>query len=76
MVSVETLPSESERAFTDEASNITMNDIKRWGINWKERYGVLPSGNYRISKEIVDFRDSGNYDEKIYYAKFNLLNLA
>lgn len=71
-ISVETLPSEGERAFTDEAWNITMNDITRWEIDWKERYGVLPSGNYRISKEIADFRDSGDYDEKTYYAEFEI----
>lgn len=40
--------------------------------NWGFLYGELPSGNYRIVKEIMDFRGTGDYDKKWYYAEFSL----
>lgn len=73
-VSVETLPSEYERAWTEEAWIIPMNDSTEWEVNWIELYGELPAGNYRIGKEIMDFRGSGDYDTNTYYANFKVVN--
>lgn len=72
--SVEILPSEYERAWTDEAWMISMNDEVEWEVNWEELYGELPAGYYRIGKNIMDFRDTGDYDEETYYANFEVLN--
>ena len=33
-------------------------------------YGELPSGSYRLGKSVMDFRDTGDYDQKGYYACF------
>ncbi len=41
-------------------------------IDWEWLYGKLPPGNYRIAKEVMDFRGSGNFDEKIFYAYFEI----
>ncbi len=41
-------------------------------INWEWLYGKLPKGNYRIAKEIMDFRESGDFDKKIFYAYFEI----
>lgn len=30
------------------------------------------TGKYRIGKEIMDFRASGNYDKAVYFAQFNI----
>jgi hypothetical protein len=71
---VEMTPSEYERAWTDEAWIIPMNDTVEWEVSWEWLYGELPDGNYRIGKKIMDFRSAGNYDEKIYYATFEVTN--
>lgn len=41
-------------------------------VNWEWLYGKLPKGNYRIAKEIMYFRLSGDYDKKIFYAYFEI----
>lgn len=71
---VETLPSEYELDWTSEAWIIPMNDTVEWEVDWELLYGELPDGNYRIGKEIMDFRSAGDYDEKIYYANFEVTN--
>lgn len=73
-VPVEILTSENERAWTDEAWTIPMGDTVEWEVDWKELYGELPAGYYRIGKEIMDFRDTGDYDTRIYYVTFEVLN--
>lgn len=73
-ISVETLPSEYDVAWTAEAYIIRMNDITEWEVNWEWLYGELPYGNYRIGKEIMDFRGGGDYDIFTYYAYFEIVN--
>ncbi|MBD5467659.1 MAG: hypothetical protein HDR21_05850 [Lachnospiraceae bacterium] len=41
--------------------------------DWGFLYGELTSGTYRIVKEIMDFRGSGDYDKKWYYAEFSVM---
>lgn len=73
-VPVDMFPSENELEWTAEAWIIPMDEIVEWEVNWENLYGELPNGNYRIGKEIMDFRDSGDYDKKNYYADFKILN--
>ncbi len=73
-VPVEMLPTEHNRAWDNLAWGIPMNDRVEWEVNWIELYGELSDGNYRIGKVIDDFRGSGDYDEKTYYANFELTN--
>lgn len=57
-------------AFTAEAWMIPMADSVEWEIDWEWLYGELSPGTYRIGKEIMNFRGTGDFDETIYYAEF------
>lgn len=54
----------------DEAYIIKTQNLTQWDIQWSDLYGTLPQGEYRIGKEIQDFRGGSDYDEKAYYAEF------
>ena len=51
---------------------IPSNESREFEINWEWLYGELPAGNYRIGKEIMDFRAVGDYDTEWYYAEFEI----
>lgn len=51
---------------------IPMNDTVEWDVDWEWLYGSLKPGYYRIGKEIIDFRGSGDFDKAIYYAEFEI----
>ena len=75
-VAVELLPMEYELAWTSEAWMIPNNAETEWEVNWSRLYGELPAGSYRISKSVMDFRGTGDYDTKTYYAGFDLVDAA
>lgn len=72
-IPVETLELEHDIAWTAEAWIIPMNDFVEWEVNWKWLYGELPAGKYRIGKEIMDFKGTGDYDLTNYYAYFEIV---
>lgn len=51
---------------------IPKNDTIEWKINWRNLYGKLPEGKYRIGRSIMDFRAAGDYDEAMFYAEFTI----
>ena len=67
-IAVDLLPMEHELAWTSEAWMIPNNAETEWEVNWSRLYGELPAGSYRISKSVMDFRGTGDYDTKTYYA--------
>ena len=67
---VKYLDQESNICWTLEAINIPNNDSTEWNINWEGLYGELSPGTYRIAKEVMDFRETGDYDKQIYYTEF------
>ncbi len=69
---VEYLPHEYDIAWTMEAWMIPSEDTVNWDVKWEWLYGALPAGQYRIGKEIMDFRGPGNYDTAMYYADFTI----
>lgn len=73
-VPVEMLSSKYELAWTEEAWMIPLNESTVWDVNWKNLYGELPVGKYRIGKEIINFRGSADYNTNTYYADFELVN--
>lgn len=75
-VAVELLPMEYELAWTSGAWMIPNNAETEWEVNWSRLYGELPAGSYRISKSVMDFRGTGDYDTKTYYAGFDLVDAA
>lgn len=58
--------------WTLEAWMIPVDSTSEWEVNWEWLYGELPTGHYRIGKEIMDFRATGDYDTAIYYAEFEI----
>ena len=67
---VEYLPQDYEVAWTAEAWMIKKGSITAWDVNWEALYGELPAGEYRIGKEITNFRATGDYDTEILYTEF------
>ena len=55
---------------------VPSNTETEWEVNWTRLYGELPAGTYRIGKSIMDFRGTGDYDTKTYYAGFDIVDGA
>lgn len=43
-----------------------------WTVDWSWLYGELGPGTYHISKNIVDFQETGESRSQPYYAKFTI----
>ena len=71
---VEMLPQEYDVAWTDEAWEIPMEGSVEWEIDWAWLYGKLEAGTYRVGKQIMDFRDTGDHDTAMYYAEFAIVS--
>ena len=69
-VDVEYLPQEHPVGWTEEAWIIEKESTTFWEVDWEWLYGKLPAGEYRIGKEITNFRATGDYDEETLYADF------
>ncbi len=50
-------------AWTSEAYEIKADAESNADVNWESLYGELEPGTYRLTKTIIDFRDTGDYDE-------------
>ena len=59
-------------AFEDIAYILQKGSSRVWRIKWSHLYGDLPDGRYRIGKRISDFRGTGDYDTRSYYAEFEV----
>ena len=71
-VPVEELPHDYEIGWTQEAWLIPMEDSVQWTVDWEWLYGSLPAGIYRLGKEIMDFRDTGDFDKQMAYTQFTI----
>lgn len=67
-----TIPEETEVAWTAESWMIPADGTAEWNVSWEGLYGALPGGQYRIGKSIMDFRGAGDYDTAMHYAKFEI----
>lgn len=65
-------PTYAEVCWEDIAWEIQPENTTQWEINWTWIYGSLPQGEYRISKEIMDFRQTGDFDTCRSYAYFTI----
>jgi len=59
-------------AWTQEAWIIPKDQSVRWPVNWERLYSELPPGQYRMGKELTDFRGTGDYDVYSCYAAFTV----
>lgn len=69
-VDVEFLPQEYDVAWTAEAWMIARENTTSWDVDWEWLYGPLPPGDYRIGKEIMNFKGPGDYEKGMLYADF------
>lgn len=58
--------------FTAIAFTLTAGETSERELRWAWLYGELEPGNYRLTKSVLDFRDSGDFDEYTVYAYFVL----
>lgn len=68
----EMLPQEYDIAWPAVAWPIEANCSADFEENWQWLYGDLAPGKYRIGKQVTDFRRTADYDEKMYYAYFEI----
>lgn len=71
-VDVEYLPQEHDVAWTSEALVIFRDATTTWEVDWEWLYGELPAGEYRIGKEIMNFRGPGDFETEMIYAHFEI----
>jgi hypothetical protein len=71
-VDVESLQKESEVIWISVAWLIPKGETTRWDVTWDWLYGELAAGEYRIGKEIVNFRGLGDYEQTTAYATFEV----
>jgi len=72
---VEMLIEKDDLAWTEEAWTLEEEGNTEWEVDWNWLYGELPAGSYRIGKEMMYFRGTGDVDKKMYYANFDLVDL-
>lgn len=63
---------EGDVAWTEEAWMVSKDTTCEWEISWEYLYGTLPEGKYRLGKEFMDFRASGDYDKAVYFVEFEI----
>lgn len=59
-------------AFHDIAYEVPQKGERVWETDWKNIYGTLDTGKYRIVKEVTDFRKTGDYTVYTLMAEFNV----
>ncbi|MBU9711892.1 immunoglobulin-like domain-containing protein [Evansella tamaricis] len=58
--------------FNDIGYDLNPSDAREWAVDWKWLYGSLDTGDYRIVKDILDFREAGDYDKYYLTAEFTI----
>ncbi|GAE37212.1 immunoglobulin-like domain-containing protein [Halalkalibacter akibai] len=61
---------DGEYGFVDIGYELNSSDVKEWPVDWAWLYGSLNKGHYRIVKDILDFREAGDYDHHYLTAEF------
>ncbi|SKC81970.1 immunoglobulin-like domain-containing protein [Maledivibacter halophilus] len=56
--------------FNDIGYDLASGDDGEWAVDWEWLYGSLDTGEYRIVKDIQDFRGSGEYDNYYLVVEF------
>ena len=64
---------DNTRTITDGSGRqVEVPEKVEWAVDWTKLYGELPAGEYRIAKEIMNFRGGGDFDTKTFYAEFTI----
>jgi len=56
--------------FNDIGYDLALGDNGEWKVDWDWLYGSLDTGEYRIVKDMLDFRNTGDYDKYYLAAEF------
>ena len=63
----------ADLAWTMEAWALPVGETV-FALDWSFLYGELPAGEYRIGKEVMHLRAPGDFDKKLYYAEFAVVD--
>lgn len=58
--------------FNDIGYDLASEEEREWTVDWDWLYGSLNTGKYRIVKDILDFRATGDYDKYYLAAEFTI----
>ena len=64
---------DGDYGFNDIGYHLSSGKNEEWKVDWSWLYGSLDTGEYRIVKDILDFRKTGDYD-KYYLAAVFLIS--
>ena len=62
--------------WTTMAYMIKQNDVTEFPVNWKNLYGRLKPGQYRLTKEVLYVRAPGDFDKDLYKVEFAVVSDA
>ena len=60
--------------FNEIGYNLISGENEEFKVDWEWLYGSLNTGEYRIVKDILDFRNTGDFDRYYLAAEFTILN--
>lgn len=63
---------DGDYGFNDIGYEVASGKEGEWEVNWVWLYGNLDTGEYRIVKDILDFRDTGDFDKYDLAAEFTI----
>lgn len=63
---------EENYGFNDIGHRAAPGESRDWNVEWGWLYGTLTKGHYRIVKDILDFRGTGDYDTYYVSAEFDI----
>ena len=63
-------------AFTDIGYDVVSGHESEWNVDWNWLLGSLDSGEYRIIKDVLDFRNTGDYSAYFLSAEFIITNFC
>lgn len=61
-----------DHGFPDIGLTLAPGETREWNVDWKWLYGTLKPGEYRIVKDILDLRGTGDYDKYFLAAEFKV----
>lgn len=62
----------SDYDFSDVGCKMPYNQSKELSADWKNLYGDLKTGEYRIVKEVIDLSDFNSYNKECIVAEFEI----
>lgn len=63
---------ETEYGFNDIGYNLSSGENEEFKVDWEWLYGSLNAGEYRIVKDMLDFRSTGDFDKYYLAVEFTI----